>query len=82
MPLVVIQTSVPGSDSKPFRITEVLARVAETAEEALEAAAYHIGDAAAVSDYLTCRWHRQGGYWLVSYEPIPEMERGETVTMM
>lgn len=82
MPLVVIQTSVPGSDSKPFRITEVLARVAETAEEALEAAAYHIGDAAVVSDYLTCRWHGQGGYWLVSYEPIPEMARGEPVTMM
>ena len=40
MPLVVIQTSVPGGDSRPFRITEVLGRVAETAEEALEAAAH------------------------------------------
>lgn len=82
MPLVVIQTSVPGGDSRPFRITEVLGRVAETAEEALEAAAHHIGDAAAVSDYLTCRWHKGGGYWLVSYEPIPEMARGMAVTMM
>lgn len=82
MPLVVIQTSVPGRESKPFRITEVLARVAETAEEALEAAAYHIGDPSAVEDYLTCRWHKDGRYWLVVYEPIPELARGEPVMMM
>jgi hypothetical protein len=82
MPLVVIQTSVPGSDSKPFRITEVLGRVADTADEALEAAAHHIGDPGAVGDYLTCRWHKEGGYWLVAYEPIPEMARGQKVMMM
>lgn len=82
MPLVVIQTSVPGSGSKPFRITEVLGRVAETAEDALEVAAFHIGDPSAVEDYLTCRWHKEGGYWLVVYEPIPELARGEPVLMM
>lgn len=82
MPLVVIQTTIPGSDSKPFSITEVLGRVADSAEEALEVAAYHIGNRAVVEDYLTARWSAKGGYWLVSYEPIPEMARGEPVLMM
>ncbi|HSV28561.1 MAG TPA: hypothetical protein VLL76_03355, partial [Candidatus Omnitrophota bacterium] len=73
MPLVVVQTTIPGTDAKPFRITEVLGRVADNADEALEAAAYHIGDAEHVSDFLTARWHAEGGYWLVSYEPVPEI---------
>ncbi|MGE5545373.1 MAG: hypothetical protein ACM33T_00630 [Solirubrobacterales bacterium] len=82
MPLVVIQTTIPGQDCKPFRITEVLGRVADTAEEALEIAAVHIGDREVVEDFLTARWHDVGGYWLVAYEPVPEMKAGERVLVM
>lgn len=81
MPLVLIQTTIPGDGVKPFRITEVLGRVADSAEEALEIAAHHIGDCDDVSDFLTARWHTKGGYWLVSYEPAPEFS-GQRVMMM
>jgi len=83
MPLVVIQTTIPGTDSKPFRITEVLDRVAETAEEALDIAAIHIGgDREATEDFLTARWHDQGRYWVVAYEPAPEVKAGDRVLLM
>jgi hypothetical protein len=82
MPLVVIQTTIPGTDAQPFRITEVLDRVADSAEEALEAAAVHIGgDREATHDYLSARWHAKGGYWLVAYEPVPEMKAGERLLL-
>lgn len=82
MPLVLIQTTIPGDGVRPFRITEVLGKVADSAEEALEIAAHHIGDHDEVSDFLTARWHREGGYWLVSYEPMPEMRAGERMLVM
>ncbi|MGE5516917.1 MAG: hypothetical protein ACM31D_13995 [Bacteroidota bacterium] len=83
MPLVVIQTTIPGTDAQPFRITEVLDRVAESASEALEAAAIHIGgDRETTEEYLTARWHAQGGYWLVAYEPAPEVQAGERLLLM
>lgn len=83
MPLVVIQTTIPGSDSQPFRITEVLDRVADSAAEALDIAAIHIGgDRMATEDFLTARWHAKGGYWLVAYEPAPEMRAGERLLLM
>lgn len=83
MPLVVIQTTIPGTDSKPFRITEVLDRVADNADEALEAAAIHIGgDREATEEYLTARWHDKGGYWLVAYDPAPEVKVGDRLLLM
>lgn len=82
MPLVVIQTTIPGDGSRPFRITEVVDRVADSAEEALEIAAHHIGEGDSVSDFLTARWHERGGYWLVSYEPVPECRAGERMLVM
>lgn len=83
MPLVVIQTTIPGQQSKPFRITEVLGRVADNAEEALEAALAHIGgERDVIEEFLTARWHDQGGYWLVAYEPVPEVQRGERILLM
>ncbi len=77
MPLVVIQTTIPDPSGKPFRITEVLDRVAETADEALEVAALHIGDRERNEDFLTARWHDRGGYWLVSWEPAASAGAGE-----
>lgn len=83
MPLVVIQTTIPGSDAQPFRITEVLDRVATTAAEALDIAACHIGgDREVTEDLLTARWHDKGGYWLVAYEPAPEVKAGERLLLM
>ncbi|MBX9634622.1 MAG: hypothetical protein K2X44_06540 [Magnetospirillum sp.] len=83
MPLVLIQTTIPGTDSRPFRITEVLDRVAESATEALDIAACHIGgDRSATEDFLTARWHDKGGYWIVDYEPCPEVEAGERMLLM
>ncbi|HLO78416.1 MAG TPA: hypothetical protein VK196_18325 [Magnetospirillum sp.] len=83
MPLVVIQTTIPGHDSQPFRITEVLERVADSAEEALEVAAVHVGgDREATEEYLTARWHAKGGYWLVAYEPAPEVKAGERLLLI
>lgn len=83
MPLVVIQTTIPGTGIHPFRITEVLERVAETAEEALDIAACHIGgDRDVTEDLLTARWHEKGRYWLVAYEPAPEAIMGERVLLM
>ncbi|CAA7618083.1 hypothetical protein [Magnetospirillum sp. UT-4] len=83
MPLVVIQTTLPGTASRPFRITEVLDKVADSAEEALEAALVHIGgDREATSDYLTARWHKSGGYWVVAYDPVPEAVAGAAVAVM
>lgn len=82
MPLVVVQTTIPGAETTPFRITEVLAQVADSADEALDIAAHHIGDCEYVSDYLTARWHAEGGYWLVAYEPVPEAKAGERVLVM
>lgn len=83
MPLVVIQTTIPGAPSKPFRITEVLDRVADSASEALEIALAHLGgDREATEDLLTARWHAKGGYWLVAYEPAPEAMRAEPILLM
>lgn len=83
MPLVVIQTTIPGTDAQPFRITEVLERVADTAEEALEIATTHIGgDREATEDFLTARWHAKGKYWLVAYEPAPEVKAGERLLLV
>lgn len=83
MPLVVIQTTIPGAEANPFRITEVLDRVAETADEALDIAATHIGgDREATGDYLTARWHAKGGYWLVAYEPVPEARALDRALLM
>ena len=82
MPLVVIQTTIPDQSGKPFRITEVLDRVADTAEEALDIAAIHIGDRERTEDFLTARWHDRGGYWLVAWEPIPQPRAGERVLLM
>ncbi|MBI5164521.1 MAG: hypothetical protein HY985_11550 [Magnetospirillum sp.] len=83
MPLVVIQTTVPDCNGHPFRITEVLERVADSADEAVEAAAVHVGgDREVVEPLLSARWHAKGGYWLVAYEPVPEMARGERVMVM
>ncbi len=82
MPLVVIQTTIPDPHGNPFRITEVLERVAITADEALEIAAIHIGDADRNADFLTARWHDRGGYWLVAWEPLPEPKPGERILMM
>lgn len=82
MPLVVIQTTIPDSCGKPFRITEVLDRVAETANEALDIAAVHIGGGEANADFLTARWHARGGYWLVEWEPAPEVEHGRPMVLM
>jgi hypothetical protein len=80
MPLVVIQTTIPGRDQRPFRISEVLDRVADSSAEALDVAAIHIGgDRDIVLDLLTVRWHDAGKYWLVSYEPAPEFCRRERV---
>lgn len=82
MPLVLIQTTLPGNKSKPFRITEVLGRVAESVHEALEIAAIHIGgEREAIEQLLTARWHDAGGYWLVSYEPAPEFEERPALLM-
>lgn len=83
MPLVVIQTTIPSTDSQPFRITEVLDRVADSAAEALEIAAIHIGgDREATEDFLTARWHTKGNYWLVAYEPAPEVKAGERLLLV
>ena len=83
MPLIVIQTTIPGRDRKPFRISEVLDRVADCAEEALENAAAHIGgDREAVQDLLTVRWNEMGGYWLVAYEPAPEFANADRLMLM
>lgn len=83
MPLVVIQTTIPGTDAQPFRITEVLDRVADSAGEALEVAAVHIGgDREATEEYLTARWHDKGGYWLVAYEPAPEVKAGDRLLLI
>jgi len=82
MPLVVIQTTIPDPVGQPFRITEVLDRVATTADEALEIAATHVGDGEANSDFLTVRWHERGGYWLVAWEPLPHPQVGERMLMM
>jgi hypothetical protein len=83
MPLVVIQTTIPGQDRKPFRISEVLDRVAETAAEALAVAAIHIGgNRHEVEDLLTVRWHSGGDYWLVRYEPAPEFAEQDRVLLM
>ncbi|MCR6632242.1 MAG: hypothetical protein NVV74_20570 [Magnetospirillum sp.] len=83
MPLIVIQTTIPGTDTQPFRITEVLDRVADTASEALEIAAIHLGgDREATEDLLTARWHDKGGYWVVAYEPAPEVKAGERLLLM
>lgn len=83
MPLVVIQTTIPGTDGQPFRITEVLDRVAESAAEALDIAAIHVGgDREATDEFLTARWHDKGGYWIVAYEPTPEVKAGERLLLM
>lgn len=83
MPLIVIQTTVPGRDRKPFRISEVLDRVATSALEALEIAAIHLGgERDETSDMLTVRWHSGGGYWLVAYEPAPEFAGCDRAMMM
>ena len=83
MPLVVMQTTIPGTDAQPFRITEVLDRVAESASEALDIAAIHIGGDREVTEmFLTARWHDKGGYWLVAYEPAPEVKAGERLLLM
>lgn len=83
MPLVVIQTTIPGSPSKPFRLTEVLDRVADSATEALDVALAHLGgDREATEEFLTARWHAKGGYWLVAYEPAPEAMTAEPILMM
>lgn len=83
MPLVVIQTTIPGRERTPFRISEVIGRVAESAEEALEAAAVHIGgNREQIEDLLTVRWHAEGRYWLVSYEPAPEFAGHDRVMLM
>lgn len=83
MPLVVIQTTIPGTDAQPFRITEVLDRVADSAAEALDIAACHIGgERTETEDYLTARWHEKGGYWIVAYEPAPEVKVGERRLLM
>ena len=81
MPLVVIQTTIPDQSGKPFRVTEVLDRVAETAEEALEIAAFHIGDRDRNEDFLTARWHERGGYWLVAWEPMAPAKAGERLLL-
>lgn len=74
MPLVVIQTTIPDKEGKAFRITEVLDRVADSAAEALEMAAIHIGgDREVTEELLSARWHGQGEYWVVAYEPAPEI---------
>lgn len=83
MPLVVIQTTIPGTDAQPFRITEVLDRVASSASEALEIAAIHIGgERETTEEMLTARWHDKGGYWVVAYEPAPEVKVGERILLM
>lgn len=83
MPLVVIQTTIPDSNTQPFRITEVLDRVADSAAEALDIAACHLGgDREATEEFLTARWHDKGGYWLVAYEPAPEVNAGERLLLM
>ena len=86
MPLVLIQTTVPNQSGKPFRITEVLERVATSAEEALGIAASHIGvhtESHEICDeFLTARWNEKGGYWLVSWHPMPEAQYGERVLLM
>jgi hypothetical protein len=87
MPLVVIQTSIPDPSGKPFRITEVLEKVADSATEALEIAAAHVTPHSGNSsdhnnDFLTARWHERGGYWLVLWEPVPERTRGERMLLM
>jgi|AGTN01.2.fsa_nt_gi hypothetical protein len=83
MPLVVIQITIPGTGSHPFRITEVLERVADNADEALDIAACHIGgDRETVEELLTARWHEKGRYWLVAYEPVPEVRTGERILVM
>lgn len=83
MPLVVIQTTIPGQKAKPFRITEVIGRVADSAEEAIEAALVHIGgERDTTEEFLTARWHDAGGYWLVSYEPVPEIHSGQRIVLM
>jgi hypothetical protein len=74
MPLVVIQTTVNDANGKPFRITEVLDRVAATAAEAMDIAAAHISDTDPDGEYLTVRWHDKGGYWLVAWEPMRACE--------
>ncbi|HTH15588.1 MAG TPA: hypothetical protein VL974_02955, partial [Magnetospirillum sp.] len=64
------------------RITEVLDRVAESAAEALDIAAIHLGgDREATEEYLTARWHENGGYWLVAYEPAPEVKVGDRLLL-
>jgi len=83
MPLVVIQTTIPDANGRPFRITEVLDRVATTAAEALEIAASHIDDTGADSECLTARWHDRGGYWLVAWEPMQDCEQpGKRMMLM
>lgn len=83
MALVVIQTTIPGTGCQPFRITEVLEKVAESADEALEVAAWHIGgDREVTEELLTARWHETGRYWLVAYEPAPEAKVGERILVM
>ncbi len=83
MSLVVVQTTLPDTKARPFRLTEVLDRVAETAEEALEVAAIHIGgEREMVEDYLSVRWHTLGEYWLVAYEPVNEVFAQERIVLM
>ncbi|MDA8231766.1 MAG: hypothetical protein M0006_10545 [Magnetospirillum sp.] len=73
MPLVVIQTTIPDTSGKPFRITEVLERVATTADEALRIAAAYLGEGQTILDFLSARWHDAGGYWLVAWEPASDI---------
>lgn len=83
MPIIVIQTTIPGRDRTPFRISEVLGKVADSAHEAIEIAAIHIGgDRGVVDELLTVRWHDSGGYWLVAYEPAPEFAKAERLLLM
>jgi hypothetical protein len=83
MPIIVIQTNIPGRDRKPFRISEVLGMVADSAHEALEIAASHIGgDREVVETLLTVRWLDSGGYWLVAYEPAPEFAEADRLLLM
>jgi hypothetical protein len=83
MSLVVIQTTIPGGDCKPFRISEVLDRVADTADEALTIAAIHVGGVREeTEERLTVRWHATGGYWLVQYEPAAEFAGHDRALLM